>query len=321
MTELTATVSDAVASDPRTRRRRRPRPPVVRPVWQEKPGPITQVLKAVTLVVVVACIAFPFMIVISTSLASQEQIDATGGYVLWPTSPSLDAYRQVLAGGAVSRAVLVSAGITVVGTAISLVATVLAAYALSRRDMIGHRPLLTFLLLTFLFSPGLIPVYLMVKQLGLLDSYWALILPGAVSAFNVVIVRGFFMGLPGELLDSARIDGASEWRILWQIVTPLSRAVIAVIGLFYAVGYWNAFFSALLYLNDSAKWPLQLVLRSFVLQGTPMAAQQMSDVGALPPQQATQMAVVVLAIIPIACVYPFIQKHFRKGVLTGAIKG
>lgn len=294
---------------------------VGRPVWAGKPPAVVVALKGLALLAIVAAVVFPFLVVVSTSLASQDQIDANGGYVLWPTSPTVEAYRRVLAGGVVTRAITVSVLVTLVGTAISLTATVLAAYALSRRGTLFHRPLLTFVLLTFLFSPGLIPVYLMVKQLGMLDSYWALIFPTAINAFNLVIVRGFFMAIPGELLDSARIDGAGDWRVLASIVVPLSKAVIAVIGLFYAVAYWNAFFSALLYLNDSAKWPLQLVLRTYVLQGSPMAAEGSADAGVLPPAQALQMAVVVLAIIPIACVYPFIQRHFKSGVLTGAVKG
>lgn len=285
-----------------------------------KPPAMILALKAVALVGMVSVVAFPFLIVVSTSLADEAQINAGGGYVILPTNPSFDAYLQVLSGGVVTRAILVSLGVTLVGTTISLSSTVLAAYALSRRGTLLQRPLLTMVLLTFLFTPGLIPVYLMVKQLGLLDSYWSLILPTTVSAFNIVIVRGFFMGIPGELLDSARIDGASEFRVLGQIVLPLSKAVIAVIGMFYAVGYWNAFFSALLYLNDSTKWPLQLVLRTYVLQGTPLG-KEAAEVGVLPPTQALQMAVVVLAIIPIACVYPFLQRHFRRGVLTGAVKG
>ncbi|GAA1726613.1 carbohydrate ABC transporter permease [Isoptericola hypogeus] len=292
-----------------------------RPIWMEKPSPLARTLKGLAVLVILAAVVFPFVLVVSTSLASQDQINSTGGYVLWPTSPSLDAYRQVLAGGAVTRAVAVSVGVTLVGTAISLVATVLAAYALTRREMVGQRPLLTLVLLTMLFTPGIIPMYLTVKQLGLLDSYAALILPAAISAFNIVIVRGFFQGIPRELLDSARIDGAGHWRVLRSVMVPLSKAVIAVVGLFYAVGYWNSFFNALLYLNDSAKWPLQLVLRSYVLQDSPMAAEAAASAGALPPQQALQMAVVVLAIVPIVCVYPFLQKHFQAGVLTGAVKG
>ncbi|AKU15292.1 carbohydrate ABC transporter permease [Luteipulveratus mongoliensis] len=292
-----------------------------RPIWADAPSPALRVLKAVALTVVVAVIAFPFLVVVSTSLASEQQLVANGGYVLWPSDPSFDAYRQVLGGGAVSRAVIVSVAVTVIGTAISLGATVLAAYALSQRRLVGKRLLLGVVLLTFLISPGIIPLYLMVKQLGLLNNYAALILPTAISAFNIVIMRGFFMTIPRELLDSAMLDGAGHWTMLRRIVLPLSKAVTAVVGMFYAVGYWNSFFNALLYLNDSAKWPLQLVLRTYVLQGSPIAKEAGASADVLPPTQALQMAVVVIAIVPIACVYPFLQKHFKTGVLTGAVKG
>lgn len=294
---------------------------VVRPAWIGKPKPIALAIKALAIALILAIILFPLLIMVSTSFASQAQIDQSGGFVLWPTEPSWEAYRQILQGGVVTRAVLVSIGVTLVGTFISLSTTVLAAYGLSKKGSLLQRPLLTLILLTFLFSPGMIPMYLMVKQMNLLDSYWALIIPGAVSAFNLVIVRGFFMSIPQELIDAARIDGASEWRILRQIMLPLSKAVIAVVGLFYGVGYWNAFFGALLYLSDSAMWPLQLILRTYVLQASPLLADAIDASVAAPPAQSIQMAVVVIAVIPIMCVYPFLQKHLTKGVLTGAVKG
>ncbi|GAB3536793.1 carbohydrate ABC transporter permease [Arthrobacter tecti] len=292
-----------------------------RPIWEERPHPLAVLAKGAALVAIVVVIAFPFLLVVSTSLAPQDELTANGGYVLWTNNPTLDAYRQILSGGAVSKAVMVSLLVTLVGTAISLGATVLAAYALSQRRLPWHRTFLGMVLLTFLFTPGMIPLYLMVKQLGLLDTYAALILPTAISAFNIVIMRGFFMTIPGELLDSAKIDGAGHWLSLTRIVLPLSRAVIAVIGLFYAVGYWNSFFNALLYLNDSSMWPLQLVLRTYVLQGSPVAQDAGAVADVLPPTQALQMAVVVIAIIPILCIYPFLQRHFKTGVLTGAVKG
>ncbi|MFJ7625195.1 carbohydrate ABC transporter permease [Streptomyces sp. NPDC097595] len=293
----------------------------IRPAWMERPTPLGNTAKSLVLAAIVLAVVFPFLIVISTSLAGQAEISEGGGFVLWPSHPTFEAYRSVLSGGIVTRAVLVSAAVTLAGTAISLTVTVLTAYGLSRSGTALHRPLLLIVLLTFLFTPGIIPSYLVVKQLGLLDNYASLILPTAISAFNVVIVRGFFQGIPQELLDSARIDGAGEWRILRTMVLPLSKAVVAVVGLFYAVAYWNAFFSATLYLSDSTKWPLQLVLRTYVLQGAPLAGMDQGAGDVPPPQQAVQMAVVVLAIIPILCVYPFVQRHFAKGVLTGAVKG
>ncbi|MGX9901170.1 carbohydrate ABC transporter permease [Arthrobacter sp. SA17] len=186
---------------------------------------------------------------------------------------TLDAYRQIISGGVVTRAVLVSVGVTVVGTLLSMVVSVLCAYGLSRPGSFAHTPILFTLLLTMFFSAGMIPAFLLVSGLGLINTYWALILPSAISVFNIIILRGFFMGIDRGILDSARIDGASEWRILFQIVLPMSKAVTAVISLFYGVGYWNAFFNAVLYINDSAMNPLQVVLRSYVLQGVMIPGQ------------------------------------------------
>jgi ABC-type glycerol-3-phosphate transport system permease component len=180
--------------------------------------------------------------------------------------------------------------------------------------------MLYIVLFTMLFGAGIIPNYLLVKGLGLLNSYWALILPGLISAFNLVVVRNFFQQIPADILEAARIDGAGDLSIFVRIVLPLSKAVIAVIALFYAVGYWNSFFSAMLYIDDAAKWPIQLVLNQYVLQGTPLAQLQNPNTSP-PPPQALQMAVVVLATIPILVIYPLAQKYFTKGVLTGAIKG
>src|SRR5699024_4880317 len=167
---------------------------------------------------------------------------------------------------------------------------------------------------------GVIPIFIRVRELGLLNSYWALILPLLISPFNMVVMRAFFMGLPQELLESARIDGASELRVFLQMVLPLSKAVIAVIALFYAVGYWNVFFNAMIYIHDTEKWPIQVVLNQYVVQNSDLA--QVTNPDKPPPPSATvQNAVIVLATVPILCVYPFVQKYFTKGVLTGAIKG
>jgi putative aldouronate transport system permease protein len=194
-------------------------------------------------------------------------------------------------------------------------------WALSRRGSIGNRQLLVLVLVSLLFSPGIIPSYLVVQQLGLLDSLWALIIPTAVSAFNVIVVRAFFVGLPQEVMDSARIDGAGEWQTFRYMGLPLAKPVLAVVGLFYGVGYWNAFFNALLYISDASKWPLQLVLRTYVVDGNQIGAQDLGTEAALPPQTSLQMAILVISIIPILIVYPFLQRHFAKGMLTGAVKG
>ncbi len=299
---------------PRTTRKSDGRPP-----WMEKPTRLGQTAKALAVVVVVAAVAYPLLGVIGTSFASQTDIIRSSGLVLWPDHPTLDAYRTIFTGGVVTRALVVSLGITVFGTLASLLVTVGMAYGLSRRDVTGSRFILMTALFTMLFNAGIIPNFLLVKGLGLYDTYAALVMPTLVSAFNLVVLRSFFMNLPEELYDAARVDGAGDFRVLVRIVLPLSKAVLAVISLFYAVTYWNAFFNSLLYLNDSDKWPLPMVLRTYVLQGQSLNAASAGEV--LAPQQAVQMAVLVIAVVPILCVYPFLQRYFTKGVLTGAIKG
>lgn len=284
--------------------------------WQQAPSPAVRAIKTVIIAAILVVMAFPFVYVIMNSFASAN----ASGLGLFPSEFSLSAYRSLLSGGVVSRALVVSTGVTIIGTALSVFFTVLLAFGLTRSRVIpGGRVIFYMILLTMLFSAGIIPNFLVVKSLGLLDSYWSLILPTLISAFNLVVIRNFFMNLPAELLDAARIDGANDWQLLWRVVVPLSRAVIAVIALFYAVGYWNNFFSALLYINDSSKWPIQLVLNQYVLQGSQLDQIQNPDIA--PPAMAVQMAVVVLATLPILVVYPFVQKYFNKGVLTGAIKG
>ncbi|WP_226961311.1 MULTISPECIES: carbohydrate ABC transporter permease [Streptomyces] len=285
-------------------------------------SPAWRVLRALILLVCCLLVIVPFASIVSTSLADAQQVNATGGFVLWPENPSLDAYRAILGGGIVSRAMLVSVGVTVVGTLLSLVTTALLAYGLSRPGSFGHRPILLLLVLSMLFVPGVIPSYLLVKELGLINSYWSLILPMLINAFNVIVLRSFFMSIPGELLDAAKIDGASELTVLTRIVAPLSKAALAVIGLFYAVAYWNSFFNAMLFINESAKWPMQLVLRTYVVNNAAIGAGEANAAGAaLPPSYALQAAILVLSIIPVVLVYPFLQRHMTKGVMLGAVKG
>ncbi|MFF0264860.1 carbohydrate ABC transporter permease [Kribbella sp. NPDC004536] len=284
------------------------------------PGWPMRVFKGLVLLVFCAVVIVPFVGVISTSLAPNKQINESGGLVLLPKSINFRAYESLFAGGVVTRALFVSVFVTVVGTLLSLTVSCLLAYALSRPGFSAGRPILLVVLFSMLFSPGIIPLYLTVKGVGLLDSIWALIVPTMVSAFNVVVLRTFFMNLPNEITESARIDGAGELMTFAYIVLPLSKAVLSVIGLFYAVAYWNAFFSALLYLNDSKLWPLQLVLRTYVINDTQLGSAELGT-ELLPPQASIQMAILVVSIVPILIVYPFLQRHFAKGVLTGAVKG
>jgi putative aldouronate transport system permease protein len=296
------------------------------PAWEERTGPVGQGVKGLTLFVVVVVVLLPLWTIVLTSFSTQAAINEAGGLVTVPGQLTLEAYHQIFTNQLVTHSLLVSLGITVVGTVVSMVVTVLCAYGLSRHGSFGHRFILLFLVVTMFFSGGLIPSFLVVTALGGYGQYWTMILPAAVSVFNILVLRGFFSGTAPELLDAARMDGAGEWRILWSVVLPTSRAVIAVITLFYAVGYWNSFFNALLYLPDNGKWPLQMIMYMYTLQGANMPGSGTTGTGQYAGHQqiatlSLQMAVVTLTLIPILLVYPFIQRHFTKGMLVGAIKG
>ncbi|MEW2809851.1 carbohydrate ABC transporter permease [Streptomyces massasporeus] len=292
-----------------------------RPVWEEEPSKAGVAGKGIVLAGACLAVLFPLWIVIVTSLSSKQTINAAGGLVVIPKGITFVAYQELLSGGQVTRAAIVSVCVTLVGTVFSMTVSVLAAYGLSRSGSLGHRWLLMTLLATMFFGAGLIPTYLLVQSLGLTDTYLALILPSAVSVFNILVLRAFFMGISPELVDSARIDGAGDFRILWQIVLPLSRAVIAVITLFYAVGYWSAWFNASIYLSDQGMMPLQNVMIQLVQkQEAPVGVSQAIKTGQI-SALAIQMAVMVMALLPVAVISPFVQKHFKKGMLTGAVKG
>ena len=302
------------------------RPANRRPVWEEKPTAAGQVSKSATLMAVVLVVVFPVYCVVITSLSPQSSVNLAGGIVIVPHGLTLNAYREMLSGGVVTRALVISLGITLVGTAVSMFVSVLCAYGLSRARSYGHRTVLMLLIATMFISVGLIPSFIVVADIfhGY-DQYWALILPSSVSAFNILILRAFYMNTANELIEAAKLDGASEWRILRSIVLPTSKAVNAVMALFYAVGYWSSFFNVMLYMPaDSSKWPLQYVLYTYVSQGATMPGQNSATTFAgvdQPAPLSLQMCVVVLTLIPILIFYPFVQKHFTKGMLTGAIKG
>ena len=298
-----------------------------RPVWQERPSVATQGAKSGTIVVILLVIALPLYSIVLTSLSNQASVNIAGGLVIWPHGVTLSAYKLIAQGGVVGRALVISVLITAVGTAISLTVTILAAYGLSRAHSFGHKTILWFMMITMFFSGGIIPLFLVVSALGGFDQYWALILPSAVSVFNIIVMRAFFMNIASDMIESARIDGAGDWRILWRIVLPTSKAVTAVVALFYGVAYWNSWFNILLFMPaDSEKWPLQMVLYTYITQGNPLPGTGTTTIGGFVGSQqiaplSIQMAVVTLTVLPVLIVYPFVQKHFTKGVLIGAIKG
>lgn len=264
----------------------------------------------------------PFIHIIAGSFATNEEL-LVKDFLLIPTRYSMDAYEFIFSTPTLPRGLTVSAYLATFGTLCNMIFTCTMAYGLSRKDLDGRSAILLMVLFTMLFNGGLIPNYLLVKELGLIDSLWALILPGLIGPFILIIVKNFFQQLPDGLEESAKIDGAHDLQILCRIVLPLSKPVIATFSLFYAVGHWNTFMNAVLYINDANKWPIQVILRQIVLLTTGgfSEAAGMDDDFVQPPAKAVKMAVIVVATVPILLVYPFLQKHFAKGVLLGSVKG
>jgi putative aldouronate transport system permease protein len=276
-----------------------------------------------TLLILFALITvIPFIYVIAGSFATQKEL-LLRGFILFPTEFSLDAYKYIFSTQTLVRSLIVTIFITISGTLINIFMTCLMAYPLARKDMDFRKPILMLVVFTMLFSGGMIPTFLVVKQLGMINTYWSLLIPGAISAFNLIIIRNFFQQLPDGLEESAKIDGCNDMGIFIRIVLPLSMPAIATFSLFYAVGHWNTFFNAVLYLNDHKMWPIQVLLRQIVI----LASGGIGDSTAMetdalpPPEQSVKMAVIVVSTLPILLVYPFLQKHFAKGVLLGSVKG
>ncbi len=276
----------------------------------------------VTLVAIITII--PFIYIIGASFATEYEI-ATRPMFLIPQDVTLDSYRYIFSSNKILRGFGNSAFITVAGTLINLFFTVTMAYALSKTRLRGRNFFLNMVIFSMFFSGGMIPSYIVTANiLGLKNTYWSVLLPGAISAYNLMIVKNFFQGIPQELEESASIDGCTDLGILWKIVLPLSLPVLATFGLFYAVGHWNAYFGAMIYMTGAKeKWPLQVLLRELIIMsnGTAGDLNNMDPEFVQPPEQSIKMAVIVVSTVPIMCVYPFLQKYFVKGVMVGALKG
>ncbi|EOT44344.1 carbohydrate ABC transporter permease [Enterococcus columbae] len=285
-----------------------------------KAGKIFDVVNIIFLSILGLLMVLPFIYVVAGSFATEHEI-ASRSFFLWPREFSLESYKYIFSTSTFIRSLLITIGVTVVGTIIQLFCTFTFAYPLSRRHLKGRKLLLNMVIFAMLFSGGMIPTFLVVKNLGLIDSYWALILPIAINPFNLMIIKNFFQEMPIELEESAKMDGCTEIGILWRIVLPLSKPVIATFTLFYAVGIWNDFMSGLLYINDSAKWPIQLLLRQITMSSNAANALANMDPNYIPPEQGLKFAVIIVATLPILIFYPFLQKHFAKGMLIGSVKG
>lgn len=262
---------------------------------------------------------FPLLYVVVVSITPYTEVIKHGGYVIIPRSVTFGAYQKLLTNSELPRAFAVTAFVTAVGTLIAVSGITSMAYPLSRKTLPGRNLILLYILFTMLFGGGMIPTYLIVKATGLLNTVWAMIIPGAISTFHILVMKSFFENLPQELFESARIDGARELRILLQIVIPLSIPVIMTIALFNMVVFWNVFMPAVLYISDRALNPLQIVLRGILTSGS--MSTEVTNVESVVPTVTMQMAAVVLVSTPMIVIYPFIQKYFTKGMLIGSIKG
>ncbi|MFC4101574.1 carbohydrate ABC transporter permease [Paenibacillus xanthanilyticus] len=284
-----------------------------------------------TLYVLIAflIVFYPVVYMVSASISNPKLV-ASGEMWLWPRDITFDGYKRVFANSNIWVGYTNTLIYTIVGTAINLLVTLPAAYALSRKDFVGRHFFTGMFMVTMFFGGGLVPTYLLVKQLGMIDTMWAIVIPSAASIWNIIVSRTFFQSsIPRELQEAALIDGATNMKLFVRIVLPLSMPIIAVMALFYGVGNWNSYFSALIYLNDAAKYPLQLVLRQILVlqemgaQGggaidasTAAAMNTKAEIAAL-----VRYAVIIVATLPVILIYPFLQRYFVQGVMIGSIKG
>lgn len=276
-------------------------------------------VSAILLAFVLVVTVYPFWNVLVGSVSSIGHI-IKNGFVLWPDGFHWDAYRQVFRNDLIPMAYRNTVFVTVVGTAISMALTIAGAYVLSLRKLPGRTAITLFFVFTMLFSGGLVPTYLVVNQVGLIDTLWALILPGAISTYNLILMRNFFESIPEALFEAASIDGETIMGYLVRILLPLSTAAIATIALFYAVAYWNDYFKSIIYIRNNKLWPMQTVLRQ-ALMTAQFNTMMYDDASQTLASETLKNAMIVITVLPIICVYPFIQKYFVKGVMVGSLKG
>ncbi|MBQ7064501.1 MAG: carbohydrate ABC transporter permease [Firmicutes bacterium] len=286
-----------------------------------------EVFNVIFMILLSVVMLYPFLYVASCSVSSSASIQA-GRVGLIPEGFNIDAYRAIIGYKVIWRSYGNTIYYTVLGTAINLIMTMLGAYPLSRSDFYGRGVFTVIIAITMYFSGGLIPTFLTINALGMYDTVWAIVLPGAISTMNMIIMRTFFQGIPDALEEAAIIDGASDMQVLIRIILPLSVPSIMTIGMFYAVGHWNSWFPPLIYFRTSTKYPLQLVLRQIVIENNTNELEAMQQGMYIEDEtkmnssaETLKYAVIMVSAIPILCVYPFVQKYFVKGVMIGSIKG
>ncbi|MCM3127455.1 MULTISPECIES: carbohydrate ABC transporter permease [unclassified Paenibacillus] len=273
----------------------------------------------ILLILIMVLCAYPMLYIFNSSISDPEQLLASRSLMLIPEGLSFEAYSKVFQNPKIYSGYLNTLFYVIVGTALNLVMTTLAAYALSRPDLYGRSFFMKLITFTMFFSGGMIPTFLLVQNLGLLDTRWAMILPAAINTFNFIIMRTNFMNIPLGLIESAKIDGANDFKILLRIVVPLSKPILAVMTLYYAVDHWNDFMGPLLYLRSQELYPIQIVLRDILLSNSTEAMGSANDTG-FAIGENIKYATIIISTLPILMIYPFIQKYFVQGALIGAIK-
>jgi putative aldouronate transport system permease protein len=273
----------------------------------------------VSLLGVVVSALYPFVYMIAVSFSGVVPV-LKGQVFLWPKDFNLNTYASVFEKPEIGRAYLNTIFYTLLGTTLSLLVSAAGAYALSKKHMLFHRGFMIMIVITLFFSGGMIPTFLVVKSYHLIDTIWAMILPTLVSSWNIIVMRTFFAGMPQEVEESGKMDGLTDIGIFFRLVLPLSKAILATIGLFYGVAIWNNFFSALLYLRDADLFPLQIIVRNMVLQGQGTGAGNIGG-DSMIVDESIKYATIIITTVPILMIYPFLQKYFAKGALIGSIKG
>lgn len=263
----------------------------------------------------------PFLYVLAGSFATEKELTEKAFFII-PSVWSINAYRYAINTANILRGLKNSILLTALGTFCCMAFSLSFAYPLSKKHFRGRNWVMNMVIITMLFSGGMIPSYLVIQAYGLLNSWWALVLPALINPFNMIIIKNFFQGLPVELDEASYMDGANDLQIFWKVALPLSKPVIASISLFYGVGFWNDYFNAMIYLSDAEKFPVQIQLRSIILLTSKITDTSIDyDIMGAPPDKAVKMACTVIATVPILLIYPFVQKYFTKGVMVGAVKG
>lgn len=282
---------------------------------------IFNVVNTCLLALIAVVSLYPIIYCLFISISNSDLVMTHRGLVWKPLGFSLAAYKEVFTNRNIGTGYLNTLFIVIVGTLLNMIFTSIAAYVLSRKNVVINKALMMLIVLTMYINGGMVPNFLLIKDIGLYNKLGALIIPGLISAYNLIILRNGFMGIPDSLSESAEIDGAGPFRILVNVILPLSKASLAVVTLYYAVTHWNSWFNAMIYLKDSGKFPLQLVLRQILIVNSGASMTDDMNTSGEKIAETIQYAVIMVATVPILCFYPFIQKYFAKGVMLGAVKG